>query len=157
MCGHRNTPRSTAWGVGHQQPGAGRRKEGRESWSQLPAFLLDEPSQSACSSTARPQTTEQGWEVAPGANQDCCFLRAVSSNISLQPSCASGSTPWARSSASTTGGGSPEHFKADYFSQLWLLKVQSPTGHSLLFPHPCLPAREYHWQPLLDICHCTKC
>lgn len=71
-----------------QQPRAGRKTEGRESWSQLPAFLLDQASQSACSSTGsltdRPQTMEQGWEVAPGAKQGCHFPRAVSSNISLQ-------------------------------------------------------------------------
>lgn len=138
MCGHRNTPSSPAWGVGHQQPRAGRKKQGRKSWSQLPAFLLDQPSQSACSSTGsltvRPQTMEQGWEVAPSAKQVCCFPRPVSSNISLQPSCAPGSTPWATSPAITTGGGRPDHFQADSLSNLCLLKSQSPTGYSLLFP-----------------------
>lgn len=148
MCGHRNTHSSTAWGEGHQKPRAGRQKQGRKSWSQLPAFLLDQPSQSACSSTGsltvRPQTMEQGWEVAPREKQVCCFPRPVSSNISLQPSRAPGSLPEPHHQQSPLeeGGQTTSGQTISIIFVFW--KHSLLQGIHCCSPHPGLPAREYH-------------
>lgn len=129
MCGHRHTRTSTAWEAGRCGTPAtkSRQEEGGQRVLELASSL---PAGSALwigsfvpRVTARPQTTERGWELAPGAKQDCTFPRAVSSNTSLQPSRSPGSTPWAGSLAVTTSaGGRPDNFKADNLSHLWLLR-----------------------------------